>query len=119
MDTGTRSASPLRRALTHVLAPLGVGALVYALLCPRALLGDQWLAKLGVELPASSIPSQALAPVVGWLPSALWTYALTAFVASLWAGRGVSDRARRAWLGVALVLALGWEILLHARRYCV
>jgi fatty acid desaturase len=97
--------------LTHVLAPLCVGALVYLLVRPRALLGDQWLAKLGASRPASSISPDALAPVLGWLPSALWTYALTAFVASVWAGAGVSrDRTRRAWLGVALAIALGWEL---------
>ncbi|KIG17005.1 Fatty acid desaturase [Enhygromyxa salina] len=110
MQSRARIRSPLRRVLGHVLGPLGLGALIYALLRPRALLGDQWLAKLGVELPPSPISAGALAPVVGWLPSALWTYALTAFVASVWSGPASNDRARRAWLGVAFTIAIGWEL---------
>ncbi|PRQ10077.1 fatty acid desaturase [Enhygromyxa salina] len=111
MPSRARTPAPLvLRALTHVLAPLGLGVLVYALLRPRALLLDQWLATLGVELPASQLAAGELATIMGWLPSALWTYALTAFVATLWTGTPRADPGRRAWLFVALAISIGWEL---------
>ncbi|MCA9620362.1 MAG: fatty acid desaturase [Myxococcales bacterium] len=103
-------ATPPRRKgwRSHILLPLAIGVALYALLRPRGLLAHAWLERLGLPAPGLALSAGPLAPIVACLPSALWSYALTATVARLWRGR--EARARRGWLAATLVVVVGWEL---------
>jgi hypothetical protein len=97
-----------RRAVALVLVPLLAGVLVYALLRPPGIVFDDWLARLGLVAPRVQWSVGWLAPILAWLPSAVWTFAATAFVGGLWPPTLV--RPRRVWLGVVAVVVFGWEL---------
>jgi fatty acid desaturase len=97
-----------RRAVALVLVPLLAGVLVYALLRPPGIVLDDWLARLGLFVPRLQFSAGWLAPIFAWLPSALWTFALTAFVGGLWPP--TLARPRRVWLAVVAVVVFGWEL---------
>jgi fatty acid desaturase len=95
------------RAVALVLVPLLAGMLVYALLRPPGIVFDEWLAGFGLSVPRLQLSTGTLAPIVAWLPSALWTFSLTAFVGWLWP---TFVRPRRVWLAVVAVVVFGWEL---------
>ena len=105
--SSSSSSSALRDLAVHVVAPLLVGAAIYLLVRDRSLAIFDHLARLGLALPQPQPATGAVAVIGAWLPSATWTYALTASVALLWPDAG---KARTAYLSLALTVALGWEL---------
>ena len=108
ISTSTTRSWSTRRAIALVLVPLLAGALVYALLRAPGIALDVWLARLDLSAPHLRLSAGALAPIITWLPSALWTFSLTALVGALWPP--TLSRPRRVWLSVVAVVVFGWEL---------
>jgi fatty acid desaturase len=112
----TGSAAGGKSAWRHLAWTLAFGVGFYALFRPPDLWAHSMLARFGIVAPIASLSVDAawpsLAPLVNCIPSALWTYALTATLVVIWARPHGEDlrNASSVWLGAALVLAVGWEL---------
>jgi hypothetical protein len=93
----------VKRASTTTAARWAAVRAVAALACGVAVY------RVRSHVPAGSMS----AFVLGWLPDALWSFAIAQSVALVWAGGPRS--ARRAWHVAGFALAVGWELgqLIH------
>jgi len=101
--------------LFHVVLPLLVGGLIYACWRDNTLPMFRWFEVVGIgpfvqQLRITTAPMQAALP--SWfeysLPDAMWAYALTAFMATVW--KGTNFRVRAIWISAGLLLGAGSEL---------
>lgn len=105
----------LRAVMVHVVAPLACGTAIYVVRRSNNLVLRAWMPELARTASFEGLGAATAAlrdALPGWvlfnLPDGLWAYALTAGLALTW--RSGPRRVRTAWLGFALVLAVGFEL---------
>ncbi|SRR5258705_3754801 len=101
--------------LLHVILPLLVGGMIYACWRDYNLPMFRWFDLAGIgplvhQLRVTTAPLQVKLPF--WfqfsVPDAMWTYALTAFMALVW--RGAQSWSRPIWISMGLLLGAGSEL---------
>lgn len=103
-----------RELALHAVAPVVLGAAIYLLWRSPALRVFGWVRAVGLgegldalRAEVAGLPVPDLVLYV--LPDMLWTYALTAFMASVWAGRRGWGAA--VWCSLGVVIGSGGEVL--------